>query len=174
MTGKELIELIKTKKAENLPICVFSDFGAVQLSIDDVDTFKGEYKGSLTPKMVYTHESGAYLGFGNPGDFESTQQISDCERIDLSDLEPEVVIIPVPIMTVEEIIQDLLSKMDDAARKTWLDVEKSQLVHGHHSTGRSIRNTYRLWEENHPACIDKHPDDVSMEIMEAIWDKLHS
>jgi hypothetical protein len=75
-----------------------------------------------------------------------------------------------------QIVDDIFENMSPADRKTWLRVKsKRELISGHHTTGRSIRNRYLLWSPHNPVTditdpqSDKFPDQVSQRIIEAIW-----
>lgn len=81
-------------------------------------------------------------------------------------------------LTEEQIIDDIFKNMSPADRKTWLEVSKrDELIRGHSSTGRSIRNRYLLWSPNNPL-VDltdpmshKFPEQVSQRIMEKVWER---
>lgn len=72
-------------------------------------------------------------------------------------------------LSPDEIVKDLISKMNKEAIQSWLDVKYEDLIRGHMFTGMSIRNTYHLWHEDNPYTLDKHPDDISFEIMQSVW-----
>lgn len=88
---------------------------------------------------------------------------------------------------VEEIIEDmLLYKMAEADKAQLKAMTEKDLIQLHHSFGRWIRNHYKLWDENNPHtllnyepvmiegvdCSEKHPDAVSMAVIEGMWKKL--
>jgi hypothetical protein len=83
-------------------------------------------------------------------------------------------------LTEDEIVQSLLGKMDDVSRATWRSVKRTDLIQGHHSNGRMIRNQYGLWDEGNPHVVFdpvdhvNHPDQMSMRIMEKVWDALNT
>ena len=83
-------------------------------------------------------------------------------------------------LTEDQIVDDVLSKMDDVSRATWKSIKRSDLIMGHHGTGRMIRNHYGLWEEGNPYVVfnpathDNHPDQLSFRVMEKVWDAVHS
>jgi len=142
-----------------------------------------QLKPKLTPEFLETLRELARC-YGWSGDYVEVQ--SFVERIhsalginlEADALEPheeveEAEAQQLPIMTFDQIVEHMLAGMDEVAKTSWKNVLRDQLIMGHHSTGRAIRNNYRLWEENHPAVGDKHPDDVSMEIMEQVWDRVN-
>lgn len=54
-----------------------------------------------------------------------------------------------------------------------LSLTKEEMIQYHHSVGRWIRNTFKLWFVDNPILNGKHPDDVSSEILEGIWETVH-
>lgn len=53
---------------------------------------------------------------------------------------------------------------------------KDDLYKYHHGFGTAIRNNFRLWINNKSLMEDTgtdHPDDASMVIIEALWERLH-
>jgi len=119
--------------------------------------------------------------YGWSGDYiEISQFVSDIydvadKKLSDEDLEPyEEVIEEKAFMTVDEIVADLKNNMDDKGIEAWTSIKKEDLIKLHSTVGRTIRNTYRLWEVNHPAVPEwVHPDEASMKIMEKFWDTLH-
>lgn len=82
-----------------------------------------------------------------------------------------------PSAVVDDMVESLRSNPE--AVQSWLDIEnRSDLIQGHHTVGRYIRNHYGLWLEGNPFVDptdsegDKHPDAVSMWIIEQVWDRL--
>lgn len=60
------------------------------------------------------------------------------------------------------------------------DSKRDDMIQLHHSFGRYIRNKYDLWSRTWvPDLIDgvdyskEHPDAISMDIIESIWDKIN-
>ena len=52
-------------------------------------------------------------------------------------------------MNIDQIADDVISKLTAEDVKTIKDVESvDDMVQFHHSAGRSIRNSYGLWEED--------------------------
>jgi hypothetical protein len=78
-----------------------------------------------------------------------------------------------------QIVDDIFHNMSPADRRTWLTVtKKSELIAGHHSTGRSIRNRYLLWSPHNPLTditdpkSKRFPDQVSQRIIEKVWERV--
>jgi hypothetical protein len=83
MKVKELIEAL-AKADPEMTVCQFTEGGAEEL--EDLGVFKGNYLADISPKMIWSHASGEYVGLGNPGDYEETAPVEDCEPIrDLRD-----------------------------------------------------------------------------------------
>jgi hypothetical protein len=65
--------------------------------------------------------------------------------------------------------------MKDADRTRIRDTKKEDLISFHHGWGTGIRDEFGLWRGNTnlmTACHADHPDDASMVIIEAVWQKL--
>lgn len=101
--------------------------------------------------------------------------------------------------SVKEIVDDIITTLnpEDVHYITNMSLEKMQALH--HSTGRSIRNEYKLWDENNPLTkqwfldckeseltgtphqhmkegIDwhpNHPDSVSNDVLTLLWKELN-
>lgn len=73
----------------------------------------------------------------------------------------------------EKIVQYCVSTLKDEDFVILLSLEKEEMIKYHHSIGRWIRNTFKLWFEDNPTLNGKHPDDVSGEILEGIWETVH-
>lgn len=99
-------------------------------------------------------------------------------------------------LTKEEIVDNIVSKIVmlyplDADRI--LSVPRDNIRTYNNTMGRSIRNDFLLWDDNHPEtkewhdacknntnqyikngidCHPNHPDAVSVDILFRIWDKL--
>lgn len=82
-------------------------------------------------------------------------------------------------MSQEEIVADLLARLDDLDRNHLRTIPKSAMIQFHHTVGRNIRNYYLLWDEANPHTDasdpegDKHPDQVSHAILEELWERVH-
>jgi len=52
---------------------------------------------------------------------------------------------------------------------------EEQLIRFHHGWGTGIRNEFGLWKGNKELLADchaEHPDDASMVIIQAVWERL--
>lgn len=65
-------------------------------------------------------------------------------------------------------------------QQKFMNTPREKLAVYHSSLGRSIRNEFKLWEtEWKPEIINgvdhspQHPDQISMRVIENVWDKLH-
>ena len=77
--------------------------------------------------------------------------------------------------TVDEAVTNILAEMKDADRARIRDTKKEDLILFHHGWGTGIRNEFGLWRGNTnlmAACHADHPDDASMVIIEAVWQRL--
>ena len=77
--------------------------------------------------------------------------------------------------TVDEAVTRLLADMKDADKARVRDTKKEDLIIFHHGWGTGIRNEFGLWRGNTNLMADchaQHPDDASMAIIEAVWQKL--
>lgn len=80
-------------------------------------------------------------------------------------------------ITLKQLSKKILEDLPEQDKRVLKDYEENDLVSLHHNFGRNIRNNYGLWEDtviideqDNP--IEKHPDDISMEIIETIWKSL--
>lgn len=81
----------------------------------------------------------------------------------------------------QSIAEEVFAQLDESDIEYLGQISSSELPLFHNSVGRNIRNEYRLWHEDCPLTdnnvqlvdgVDmnpKHPDAVSMRIIEAIW-----
>jgi hypothetical protein len=77
--------------------------------------------------------------------------------------------------TVDEAVTRLLADMEDADKARVRDTKKNDLILFHHGWGTGIRNELGLWRGNTNLMADchaQHPDDASMVIIEAVWQRL--
>lgn len=74
----------------------------------------------------------------------------------------------------QEYVDFVFRELNEHSISNLKKLPKNDLIMYHHGWGTDIRNGLGLWAENHPLTKDgQHPDDVSMEIMEGVWDKIH-
>ena len=81
--------------------------------------------------------------------------------------------------TLEEAVEKIISTMPKEDGPVIMKTPREELSKYHHSWGQGIRNAFGLWKGNpwltESVCGEEcHPDEVSMKIMEAVWDKLHN
>jgi hypothetical protein len=91
-------------------------------------------------------------------------------------------------LSEDEIVADMVlnARKSEENVRSWLNVTRADLITGHHTTGCFIRNHYKLWYEGNPHTVNgysvnaqgiadhpNHPDQMSMRIMERVWDNLH-
>ena len=72
------------------------------------------------------------------------------------------------MVNIDAIVDELYSDLTDKDKEFLNTLEKSPFdgqygIELHFTTGMQIRNKYKLWEDG--ACGDRHPDDVSGEIL---------
>lgn len=75
-------------------------------------------------------------------------------------------------MTPAEIARKVYRSLDEEDVDALVAItDQADLIKFHHSTGRYIRNSYDLWDAKNPFTQPPaHPDDVSMEIIEMVWE----
>ena len=81
----------------------------------------------------------------------------------------------------EEMVDEVYSWIEGEPKENidkFLDMRKDELFKYHHTLGRSIRNTFKLWStEWVPELIDgvdhssNHPDHISMRVIEDVWER---
>ena len=81
--------------------------------------------------------------------------------------------------TLDEAVSFILKDMSPENIKVIKATERNDLIKYHHGWGTGIRNSFGLWQDNsellQSICKTRcHPDDASMKIIEAVWDKLHN
>ena len=81
--------------------------------------------------------------------------------------------------TLEEAVDSIISTMPKKDAPLIMKTPRNDLVKYHHGWGTGIRNAFGLWKGNpelmQSACGKEcHPDDASMKIIEAVWDRLHN
>jgi hypothetical protein len=64
-------------------------------------------------------------------------------------------------------------------QQTFIETHKENLVKYHTSLGRSIRNEFKLWDNEWKPdiregvdCSPDHPDQISMRVIEEVWRRL--
>ena len=75
--------------------------------------------------------------------------------------------------TVDEAVEKLLTIHTDDEKEQIKASPEEDLVLLHFSLGRDIRNTFRLNNGNTVLLRNRSADDVSMEIIEALWKTMH-
>ena len=75
-----------------------------------------------------------------------------------------------------EIIKQVKDEAPEDFKQLLITLTKQDLISFHHTLGRHIRNAHGLWELGHEPVIEdgidvskNHPDNISMRIIEAIW-----
>lgn len=82
--------------------------------------------------------------------------------------------------TLKEILDHILHKMHPTNTNYLKNTHEDDLIMFHHTLGRNIRNTFKLWESNPELLanmclpLDIHPDEISQKIIEALWRKLNN
>jgi hypothetical protein len=82
--------------------------------------------------------------------------------------------------TLKEVLDKIVSEMPLPDKMYIRGTKEKDLIQFHSNIGRQIRNTFNLWQGN-PELLkdmglpeDKHPDDVSQKIIEALWKRLQN
>jgi hypothetical protein len=77
-------------------------------------------------------------------------------------------------MDLDAFANKVLADLPKATRDELCGLDESDLISCHFGLGMWIRNNYNLWEmqvvSNDGAVM--HPDDISQEIIERMWQKL--
>ena len=72
--------------------------------------------------------------------------------------------------TAEQILQYMLKNLRGEDIIEILNCKKeADMIQFHHSVGRWIRNTFKLWDPKNPHLDGMHPDEMSTEILKGIW-----
>jgi len=81
-----------------------------------------------------------------------------------------------PPKTLDEAVDRLMTVLDDEHKLFIADMLEDDLIDLHFSLGTDIRNSFGLHNENSPLLksvgLFVHPDDTSMVIIHALWEKL--
>ena len=75
-------------------------------------------------------------------------------------------------MNFDQIVFDLYGALSNEDIKTLSGMTENEVRSLHHGWGMSIRNQYGLWDSTNPINATTHPDDVSNDIMVAVWRKV--
>jgi len=78
--------------------------------------------------------------------------------------------------TVDEAVGRLMAVLDNEHKFIIAAMQEDDLIDLHFSLGTDIRNSFGLYNENSPLLksvgLFVHPDDTSMVIIHALWEKL--
>jgi len=77
--------------------------------------------------------------------------------------------------TIDEAVDFILSEMNEKDKRTIMETPRDDLIKYHMGFGTAIRNKLGLWSGNTKlmkATKKQHPDDASMVIIEALWERL--
>ena len=80
--------------------------------------------------------------------------------------------------TVAAAAEMVITRLPEKDQLIVKNTKKEDLIQYHHGWGTGIRNYYGLWRSNRKlllsACDGRpcHPDDASMKIIEAVWERL--
>ena len=66
----------------------------------------------------------------------------------------------------------MLTILSNQNKEKFKTLPEDDLILLHFSLGKDIRNAFELYDDNTALLKGKYADDVSMEIIEAIWEKL--
>ena len=78
-------------------------------------------------------------------------------------------------VTLADAVKRVVDKLSDADKKAIAKMKKDDLIMLHMSLGMAIRNDFDLWQGNDSLikeCQLMDPDDISGEIIDAVWAKL--
>lgn len=78
-----------------------------------------------------------------------------------------------PPTTVDEAVNLLLTLLDDKELNQIASMLKDDLIDLHFSTGMYIRNVLQLHDRKNPLASLGHPDDLSLQLLDALWDRLN-
>ena len=75
---------------------------------------------------------------------------------------------------INEVIDDILKGMSEREKMIVRTTPKDDLISMLHGWGATIRNKYKLWQDSElvKATGKEHPDDASIVIIEAVWERL--
>jgi hypothetical protein len=72
-------------------------------------------------------------------------------------------------MTIQEIAQEVYSTLSPEEKQYIISLSEADLISLHYSLGMEIRNQY-VWHRQPEDAMNPHPDDISREIVKAIWE----
>lgn len=79
----------------------------------------------------------------------------------------------------EEIVAHLMKNLPDDTKQIIREMEESELIRLHFTTGMAIRNHYWLWDPHNPYTKGyqdgqdpRHPDNLSYQIIVDLWTAL--
>jgi len=74
-----------------------------------------------------------------------------------------------------------LQKQPEHDKNEFINTPKDNLARYDSTLGRYIRNEFKLWDtewvpvlEDGVDCSEDHPDQISMRVVQAVWDRLQS
>jgi hypothetical protein len=81
-------------------------------------------------------------------------------------------------ITVEDAVRDLLPRISRIEKLKIKLTNRENIISLYFDLGTGIRNRYGLWRGNDKLILSAcgspcHPDDASMKIVEAVWQKIH-
>jgi hypothetical protein len=77
--------------------------------------------------------------------------------------------------TLDEAVNQIVSQLSDEDKARVRKTQRDDLIMFHLGWGTGIRNAFGLWRGNKAlleSCGGGHPDDASMRIIEAVWERL--
>ena len=85
-------------------------------------------------------------------------------------------------MSEDQIADDIFKNLSEEDRLNVMAIDdRDDMGQFHHTTGRWIRNEYKLWDrpwtpdiKNGIDFSQDHPDAISTRIMEKVWDRVHA
>ena len=77
---------------------------------------------------------------------------------------------------ITEVVDETIEGMTAREKETVRTTPKDDLISLYHGWGRAIRNQYKMWQDMElvRATGKDHPDDASMVIIEAVWERLQA
>lgn len=78
--------------------------------------------------------------------------------------------------SLDEAVERLLAALSENEKQLLRSISKEEVIRFHHSWGAGIRNDFGLWSGNRAllrSCGETFPDQASLVIMEAVWQRVH-